>query len=201
MTSPLNRDLAPPPGQQCTSTAKSTGERCTSTAIVGGYVCDKHGGRARQVREAANRRLMRSELDGKLTWTLGELEVEAAGRGPTEVLLDAVARAHAMVQVMGAMVADLAPEDMTRTDRYDRVHPAVWLVEYDKWLTTAAKASKLALDAGVAERLVQVEQEKARLIVDVFRQVFEDPLLGLSEDQKRAAGQLAGRALRALPAG
>jgi len=39
--------------RRCTATAKRSGERCGRAAIVGGTVCSVHGGKAPQVRQAA----------------------------------------------------------------------------------------------------------------------------------------------------
>ena len=47
-----------PEERQCTANAYMTGRRCSNAAIKGGTVCHAHGGKAKHVREAANRRLM-----------------------------------------------------------------------------------------------------------------------------------------------
>lgn len=44
--------------RQCTATKHGTENRCKSAAIKGGTVCVYHGGKAPQVRAAANRRLL-----------------------------------------------------------------------------------------------------------------------------------------------
>lgn len=194
-TSPL-----PNPREKCTATIKDTGERCTRYPIRGGTVCMAHGGAAPQVRDAATRRLQRHQMRIDLGQLLEELELSAEGRGPTEILLDVVYRSHAWVQVVGAHIGDLG-DDLTRVDRYGNEQPAVLVAMYDQALDRAARASKMALDAGVAERLVQVEQEKGRLLAEVMRQIFDDPELGLTEQQRALSGRVAGRHLRALTAG
>lgn len=50
-----SRDLVP--SKRCSAKSSRTGEPCKKYAIVGGTVCDTHGGRAPQVREAARRRI------------------------------------------------------------------------------------------------------------------------------------------------
>lgn len=43
--------------RQCTAISKGTGNRCKRPPIVGGFVCDHHGGKAPQTRAAAKRRM------------------------------------------------------------------------------------------------------------------------------------------------
>ena len=45
-------------GRQCTATSKQTGERCKRAPIVGGFVCDLHGGKIPAVRKSARERLL-----------------------------------------------------------------------------------------------------------------------------------------------
>jgi hypothetical protein len=207
---------------RCTATRRN-GEPCRSWAIRGGNVCRKHGGGAPQVRAKANRRLRAKELAthtgrrGKgFDKLIRALEVDAADRGPTEILLDVVYRAYAMVQLFGAIVGKLelpregepATEVLATdglpalgTDLYGPDHhgdgkPHVAVVLYQEALTRAAQASKLALDAGVSERLVRVEQEKGRLIAQLINAVIDDPELGLSEGQRATARSKAAGHLR-----
>ena len=45
-------------GRQCAAISKSTGERCRRAPIVGGFVCDHHGGKTPAVRASARERLL-----------------------------------------------------------------------------------------------------------------------------------------------
>jgi hypothetical protein len=51
-------NLALHTGRQCTATSKQTGERCKRAPIVGGFVCEIHGGKIPGVRKAARERLL-----------------------------------------------------------------------------------------------------------------------------------------------
>lgn len=49
--------------RQCTATNRS-GERCGRASIVGGFVCNQHGGDAPQTREAAKKRILAMAIRG-----------------------------------------------------------------------------------------------------------------------------------------
>ena len=72
---------------------------------------------------------------------------------------------------------------------------------YAQWLDRAARASKLALDAGVDERRVRIAEDQARVIVDTSRAVFADAELGLTPEQRKAAATVAARHRRAIEGG
>lgn len=194
----------PPDGRDPSLPGKCTarngrGAPCRAWAVQGATVCVAHGGAAPQVKAAAARRLARARLNGDLDQLLGELEVEAAGRHPVDVLLDAVHRANAMAQVLGALVGGL------RTDGLPAVaaegdHGRLWgrnhlgdgaqhvLVEmYGQWLDRAARAAKLALDAGVEERRVRLAEDQAQLIARMMLSFAEALGLDPTEERVRSA--------------
>lgn len=186
--------------EKCKAIRKS-GKRCSNWPIRGGVVCRMHGGGAPQVKAAAARRLQREQLEVDTGQLLEEMELDAAGRGPTELLLDAVYRAHAMVQMLGALVGGIPAEGFTRRHHLGGQAPNVLTEMYGTWVERAARAAKLALDAGVAERLVRVEQDKAQTIAGVLRSTLDDPRLGLSPEQRATAGQIMAEQFRALASG
>ncbi len=102
--------MSPRPAVPCRAKSPRTGEACRAYAMVGGVVCSAHGGRAKQVRASAARRLAQQRASRELGRLLGELELEAADAHPIEALTNALARAKAMVEVLGDLVGGLGAE-------------------------------------------------------------------------------------------
>ena len=71
-------------------------------------------------------------------------------------------------------------------------HPFV--DEYHRALERRAKFAKLALDAGVAERQVQIAEDQGRAIVDVLRATLDDLGIAITPD----VAATVGRHLRAV---
>lgn len=84
-----------------------------------------------------------------------------------------------------------------KTERAAAPHVLVkmWGDERDRLV----RAAKAAIDAGVSERLVRLEEAKGEIIVAMLRRIFDDPELALTDDQRQAARTVAARELRALP--
>ena len=164
-------------------------------------MCRVHGGSTKQVKAAARRRLQRQQLEGDLGKLLGDLESDAGEAHPVEALLDALRRTWAMTNVLGSMVGGLGTDALYGPDHLGDARPHVLTEMYAQWLDRAARASKLALDAGVDERRVRIAEDQARVIVDTFRAVFADAELGLTPEQRKAAATVAARHLRAIEGG
>lgn len=187
--------------RRCTARAKSTGERCKRAAAVGSKVCVKHGGGAPQVRAAAERRLA-DERARAAAVTLGlPREID-----PYEALLEEVHRAAGVVGWLGIQVAELERLDVTAlsvvTNKGDLVTVDgvnAWVRLYGEERDRLVRASRAAIDAGVSERLVRLEEAKGRMMAEVLARVFDDAELGLTEPQRHAARLVAARHLRALP--
>jgi hypothetical protein len=189
--------------RRCTAKSKQTGNRCRRYPAPGCRVCVIHGAGNPAVRAAGLRRLQREHLRGDLGRLLAELEVDASEAHPVVQLTGALHRVWAMVSVLGALVGGLSTDESGPGALYGPDHlgdgrPHVLTEMYAQWLDRAARTSKLALDAGIEERAVRIEEERGRLIAEVFRSVFADAEVGLSADQRRAAAQVAARHLRAI---
>lgn len=178
--------------ETCTATSKRSGLRCKRAPVPGAKVCKIHGGGAPQVRAAAARRVEKAQRDGeigRLLARLGQDEVPDLIEG----LLDAVKRCAQMVAVYGLV---LAGRDALGWNRFDEqvADPAV--VEYRAWLAEYARATKLALDAGIDERQTRVSELDVARLFDAVGGALADA--GLSGEQSAAFRRsLAGR-LRSL---
>lgn len=76
--------------QKCTAKSSRTGKPCSKWAIRGGTVCDTHGGRAPQVKAAAEKRLdeLRPAAILYLDWLVNQREYPSAGLGAARDILD-----------------------------------------------------------------------------------------------------------------
>ena len=169
--------------RQCMGHSKRAPHKhCGDVAAEGQVVCRRHGALAPKSMAAADRRLQRAQLDTDLGQLLEILEMQAAERPVVDVLLDAVHRCAAMVQVLGALLGGV---DVDRLPK----HALVEL--YGLWLERAAKAASLAVRAGVEERKVQLVEQQAQLLATVIRGVVED--LGHDLQDARVRAVVTGR--------
>ncbi|MEM9565071.1 MAG: hypothetical protein AAGA93_20775 [Actinomycetota bacterium] len=90
-----------------------------------------------------------------------------------------------------------------RTQLAERGHTDdVLLSRYDGERDRLGRLAALAVRAGVDERLVSIEEERAAAMVDVFRAALNDTTWGLSPEQRRAGLRVIAGHLRAeLPTG
>jgi hypothetical protein len=153
-------------------------------------VCVAHGGAARQVRLAAERRVA---LDA----AMGELKNLGVPLGvhPIEALSNLVAEANGSVAFLRNRVQELGDEILVRGP-YGEMRPNVFLELYGQWSERLARFVKLSIDVGLDERRVRIEEQQAEVIAEVFNLMLAD--LGLADDP-RARASLA-RHLRAVAA-
>lgn len=90
--------------QKCTATSKQTGKRCGQWPVPGAKVCRFHGGKAPQVEKAAEVRAAKVKAEEAAQRMVARAGVDA---DPIEHLLESLHRAAALVEVWGAMVAEL----------------------------------------------------------------------------------------------
>lgn len=192
----------------CVGHRKHDGGPCTQNRMHGSTVCKKHGGMAPQVREAAARRLAVARAEAEVQRELIR-NGEVPQAHPLDVLLERVWRSAAFVRVLEQLVSGLAVSPDETEDEgaaiYGPDHSGdqrshVYLELLGQWSDRAARYSKLALDAGVAEREIRLAERQGEIVANLIRSVLEDPELALDAGQREVAGLVAQRHLRALPA-
>jgi len=74
----------------------------------------------------------------------------------------------------------------------------VWLTLYQSERKHLVEVCKAAIQCGLAERAVQLQEAQGQLVSDFMRRVFDDPELGLDDATKRRLRETAIRHLRTV---
>lgn len=149
---------------QCKANSKQTGLRCKQRPAKGGTVCRFHGGAAPQTKAKAEQRDLEQRADEAIT----KLWPGLANANPVKDPVDSMARlAGALEQfldVVGGKVNDL--QNYAAGDSMSQLRGELVL-----WERTAVLLGRL-LDSmarlGIAERHVELEQERAELVTAAF---------------------------------
>lgn len=175
------------------------GERCRAPAIEGGVVCVTHGGAAPQTIAAARRR---RDTETALQWASRELvRTGYPSRTPLEHLeavLEEDARAFALWDTAVRLLADEG-SDLLGENRHGEqmIHP--YVDERNKAATRWARTSKYALDAGVSQKRVEIEQQRAEMMATALRATLA--ALGLDAATQQRGLSILGQQLRRLGPG
>ena len=187
---------------QCEATSKQSGQRCKRPAKPGANVCYMHGGASPQVLRAAERRIQQAKA-GEAAGELAEL-LEAYDTPSTlmDDMVEGVRLLGLKAKALHFLAGELELEPKVRVDveygergaeftTWANENAALWgadhsgdakphvLVEMARvWTVDWLKACKLALDAGIDQRRLELDQGQARQIANVIRGLA-DALLAL----------------------
>lgn len=169
--------------RRCTAHSSRTGERCRKAAVLGGTVCENHGGSAPQVRAAAKRRLAEEAAIRRLD----EFGIRPIG-DPLDELAQLAAETIALKDLLAQRLATLV--DI----RYESVHYTEQLraefTVYERALDRAARTLADLARLGFTERQVQLAEAHGQLIAEAFR-TFEAELFARLAAAGLAADVLA----------
>lgn len=193
----------------CAATKAVDGKPCGKAPIKGDVVCRYHGGGTAVARR-------RQEVETQVQKTvkaLHELGVAVVQRDPREILLEQVYSSAAMADALAGLVRDLEQKHLDGIGALDYVPTDDGVVPvpdrdgsiaearmtlYAQWVDRAARVAKMALDAGIEERLVRLAEGQATLIVQTLRNVLAQ--LDLTPEQLAKAQTLAASEFRLLAA-
>ena len=186
---------------RCTATT-SQGNRCKSPAMRGQQVCRMHGGMAPQNLAAAERRIAELKV---------RAELERVGIPvPTDslaALMDALARAAGSVAYITqelhrrqgiAEDADKHGAMVLTQEGQHSPEVAALMRLYLEVLDKQARYAKMALDAGVDERMIRVAEGQGRMLVEAMDLTFTE--LALTAEQTTEGRALVAKHLRILNA-
>ena len=170
---------------------------------AGATVCGVHGGRAKQVRAKAAKRVAEAKAAEVLRRFGSPVDTS-----PTEALLDAVKWTAGYVAWLREKVAAVESDNalvwgMTREkdggdDRgttYE-AKPNVWLGLLDTWHDKLVKVCAETIRAGVEERRVRIAEQQGALVAEVIRAILND--LNLTPEQEGRVAEVVPLRLRQL---
>lgn len=211
----------------CTAHTKNrerAGGPCLNPPMVGQAVCGKHGGRARQNRQAGARRVQTQAaqqavatlglavditpteaLLQEVQWTAGhvqwlrqqvsELEREALVWGTTRT--ETEAGAALVIGLSHGDVTDIGSGPSTKT--IQAAAPSIWYQLYTAERAHLVTVCTAALKAGVEERRVRLAEQQGDLVAAAIRKILE--ALNLTPAQQELVGTVVPRELRLIAGG
>lgn len=168
---------------QCAGHVKSEGNRrCRRSPMNGTHVCSKHGGTTPQLLEKIERGRYLEAREGEIAQLLDVCDLP--NQHPIEGLLSVVRHSGQMFRMLEGLVGELKTdptvdyvilgmndegEPVTRPvygddglwalDAQGNQREHVLLALYEKWTGIYSRACKMALDAGIDERRVQLAEQ------------------------------------------
>lgn len=192
------------------SAHRTDGQPCGAWAMHGTTVCQKHGGRAPQVRAAARRRLVADAAT-----RLG-LPVETTA---ADALADGLARANGLVIWLIARLQELDPEALTWGTSQRRIRPGVTgpqgqplldVIQQERmhelfraWERAEARLTAIAAEMtrlGIDQRKVELDERSGELLAMVLDGALADLASDwhLTREQQQLARPLIARHMRAI---
>ena len=178
-------------GGKCNSLKRDGKNRCTLDAGHGtehpGYgACSYHGGNSPSLNKHA--------VKAQVLDLAQELDMD-----PHDALLFTVRLAAGVVKWLRDKIGELEDPDDTITAVDKAANAAIlqmYMDQYGAERDRLAKAAKLAIDAGIDERRIAMEEDQGEAIAKAFQGVFAD--LNLTAEQKRSAPAIVRKHLTLL---
>lgn len=183
-----------PPERKCAvKKAKTTGKPCGRWAIPGGTVCATHGGNARQVRDAANERLLTQQIQADSAATVAHLGLQPIG-DPLDQLNLLAQESRAMLTALGGQVNALTDVEVFDDKSVPQLKVVVGL--YERAMDRTHRLLDSLVRHGYTERQIQLQESEAMLVAGVIRRTLAG--LGLTPEQLDTANTLLSEEFRQL---
>jgi hypothetical protein len=199
----------------CTAHRSSSGRsvRCKARPVNGSPVCKTHGGVAKQTKAAGLARIQFAQAEGEIAALLRAVDLPE--QHPIDGLLEAVRHTGAMMRMLGYFVSQLKRDPTVNTyvteDGVEKVaaDDALWGVNhvgdtaphvlvglYEKWVALHVRACKTALEAGIDERRIRLEEQQTDVMFEAVSAGMR--ALNLTPDQRTIFNQAVADSLRGM---
>lgn len=205
---------------------KSNGLPCMRYPVKGAHVCPFHGGNARHVRQAAADRAEMANVTRRLTAELASANMDTPYEDPIQTLLWLVSTSAQAVRWLAERMAELDTPDVTdpapladvvgidedgqpimrqpwaklygRTNTGDLGPHPLW-TKWNEERDRLARYSKMAVDAGVSERMVRIAEAQGVAVASVVIEALTE--LNLPPDVRSRAQVIIGEKFRSMGPG
>ena len=185
-------------GRKCPSKRKD-GQPCQNPAGAGtdhpGYgTCSNHWGCTKAMRIKGHLEMVRDKSEKACRML--NLDIDYTHIAPETALLEEVRRSYGIVAWFDQQIEDFGWADLI-DDEAERTEVAAWYRIYHEERAHLARASKMAIDAGVAVKTLALLEDQAVALARAIQAVLDG--LGLDDRQLGLAPTLLRRALTAIP--
>ena len=181
------------PGR-CHAKSRTTGNRCGQRAMRGQRVCYAHGGRSKQAKAAAQRRLAAEKVEADVRNALAFESLEGV-TDPLGHLAKLADEALAMKEALAGRVNSLkAVRYSAHGAGTEQLRAEVAL--YERAMDRAAKFLELLVRSDFEERRVAIAEEQGRMVAEAVRRILDR--LDLSEEQQRLVPTVVPEEMRRL---
>jgi hypothetical protein len=150
--------------RRCTAKSKRSQERCRRAAVIGGTVCAMHGGKAPQVKAAAEQRDLEAKAEAEVRSLWVGLDKATPVKDPVASLERLAGALEQAADVVGAKVNNLG--HLASGTGLTGMRGEVVLLE--RLLGQLRQVLDAMARLGIAERHVELEQERAQLVTAAF---------------------------------
>ena len=189
--------------RNCVATAKSTGKPCKAQAIKGAKVCRVHGGAAPQVQAAARRRIAERDLLRYAAERMAKDPQTGEPPDPQQVLEDLIDEERGVLRFWGIVMEEMIAggDSLTTINKHGEQVIKPQVGQRNDASLRLARIAKYGLDGNLSERRLQIEEEKAHLVLQATRAALARKALGLPPELQQDIVRSIGQELRQLGPG
>lgn len=181
------------PHDNCRAHSRSK-KPCRNKCLAGQFVCRFHGGNVPIARERGAQRIALSMAQQIVEYNPNDDETLEAGLLREVRQASQTAQAYAIA--VSALQDGLGLGNVLSMGQAGDIKLHALIGAWTKERELHAKLAKMALDAGIAQRQVDLAESQAGILVHVLIQVLQSPALGLTAEQVIEGKIVAAQAMR-----